>query len=149
MPSQCVINADKGVSKLYVSLALLFYFTQLISFTCSCLTPSKSAKSKSGSSNQSKDRLVLFCFSLFTSYTFLFCRSPNKDPALMPLVKIEYESDTIPSPELGVLPPTWSKGKNRACLISPINIMRFLQMLLRRSKQLPLLLPVYCVYFFQ
>ena len=52
--------------RLSESLALLFHFTQLISFTCSRLTPSKSAKSKSGSSNQPKDRLVSFCFSLFT-----------------------------------------------------------------------------------
>ena len=38
-------------------------------------------------------------------------------------VKMEYESDTIPSPELGVLPLTRSKGKNRARSISPINLI--------------------------
>ena len=37
-------------------------------------------------------------------------------------VRMEYESDTIPSLEVGVLPPAQLKGKNRACSISPIII---------------------------
>ena len=43
----------------------------------------------------------------------------------MPPVKMEYELDTIQvlSPELGVPPPTRSKNKNRACSISPINLI--------------------------
>ena len=43
----------------------------------------------------------------------------------MPPVKMEYELDTIRvlSPELGVPPPTRSKGKNHACSISPINLI--------------------------
>jgi hypothetical protein len=40
---------------------------------------------------------------------------------LTPSVKVEHESDTIPSPELGVPPPKRTKGKNRA--ISPINLI--------------------------
>lgn len=55
--------------------------------------------------------------------TLLFCRKPNKDPILTPSVKAEYESDTIPSPELGVPPPKQTKGKNRARSISPIDLI--------------------------
>ena len=54
----------------------------------------------------------------------LFCRSSNKDPILTPFVEVEHESNTIRalSPELGVPPPKPTKGKNRARLISPINV---------------------------
>jgi hypothetical protein len=64
---------------------------------------------------------LLLCVS---QSTFPFFRSPSKDTALTPPVKVEYESDAIPSPELGVLPPKRTKGKNRArSPISPINLV--------------------------
>ena len=42
---------------------------------------------------------------------------------MTPSIKVEYELDTIPSPKLGVPPPKQTKGKNRACSISPINLI--------------------------
>lgn len=64
--------------------------------------------------------MLLLCIHQSTP---LFCRNPNKDPSLTPSIKVEHESDTIPSPELGVPPPKQTKGKNRARSNSPINLI--------------------------